>query len=295
MVALPLLAALLAGIAWTNDIKAAQTRAAAEARPLLLQFRDPLCEADRDPGGTAVGRAGGRPPHGSIIRGDILSPCAKMEEDVWGHPDTAVAASRFVAVLVPEGAARDVHRRYEVATLPTALVTDPWGNEIVRMINYVEREQFIRILNAIPANFEPAQAAGAALARDPDDVKARFALGRFYETRGLREIAERYYENALGRSGAREPRTRRDITVARASNLLRLGRASTSAKLFEQELQAWPDAPDDDVVLLGLVLAQHHERRTKEARAALEQMKKRFPASPYTARATQALEAQPAR
>jgi TolA-binding protein len=42
--------------------------------------------------------------------------------------------------------------------------------------------------------------------------------------------------------------------------------------------------------MLGLVLARAQEGRAKEARAVAEQMKKRFPQSPYTQRAQQALD-----
>jgi hypothetical protein len=292
MTLLPLVVLLLAGdgVAWTNEVKEAGLRAAAEGRPMVLQFRTALCEAEHDPGGQAVGPADARPGHGSLIRGDILSPCSKMEEDVWGHADTSRAMGRFVAVLVPETSSREVHRRYEVARMPTALVTDPWGNEIVRAVGYVERPTFLRILEAIPYDFAPARAAAVALAADPEDAKARFALGRFYETAGLREIAEKYYEKALLKPAAREARLRRDITVARGLNLLKLGKPGPAAKLFDEELAAWGEAPDNDVVMLGVVLARAQEGRTKEARAMAEQMKTRFPQSPYTRRAQQAVE-----
>jgi hypothetical protein len=292
MWSLSLVALLLLGddIAWTNDVKAAAVTAAEQGKPMVLQFRTAMCEAERDPGGVAVGPADGRPGHGSLIRGDILSACSKMEEDVWGHPDTAKAVGRFVAVLVPELSSRDVHRKYEVARMPTALVTDPWGNEIVRAVGYVERPNFLRIVEAIPYDFAPARPAAEALARDPEDVKARFALGRFYESTGLREIAEKYYEKALLKPAARESRLRRDITVARGLNLLKVSRPAPAGKLFEEELAAWPDAPDNDVVMLGVVLARLQEGRSKEARATVDDMMKRYPRSPYTQRAQQALD-----
>lgn len=281
---------LAAGITWTNDVPEALAKAATEGRPLLLQFRDPLCEATRDSGGQAVGRAGGRPAHGSVIRGDILSPCARMEEDVWGHAETARAAARFVSVLVPEGSTRDVHRRYEVGTLPTALVADPWGNEIVRMINYVERERFVRILDAMPASFGPVSAPAQALARDPEDAAARFALGRFYEQAGLREVAEKYYEKAALLPKGRALHLRRDLALARGLNLLRLGQAARAGEIFHDELAAGPAAADDDVLLLGVTLSLVQQKKGREARAAVEDMEKRFPKSPYTAKAREAVD-----
>jgi hypothetical protein len=249
-----------------------------------------MCEAEQDPGGVPVGRADPRPGHGSIIRGDILTPCAKMEEDVWAHPDTARSVQRFVAVIVPEISTRVVHRKYEVVRMPTALIADPWGNEIIRAVGYVERPTFLRILEAIPRDFTRARPAAEALARDPDDAKARFALAGFYESTGLREIAEKYYEKALLKPAAREPRLRRDITLARGLNLLKLKQPGPAGRLFEEELAAWSDAPDNDVVLLGMVLARLQEGRSKEARATVEDMKKRFPQSPYTQRAQQAVD-----
>jgi tetratricopeptide (TPR) repeat protein len=212
-----------------------------------------------------------------------------MEEDVWAHAETARAAGRFLAVLVPEGSDRDVHRQYQVATLPTALVADPWGNEIVRMINYVDRDRFVRILDAMPPSFGPAAVPARALAKDADDAGARFELGRFYEREGLREVAEKYYERAsLGPRG-REPRLRRDLAVARGLNLLRLKEAARAGDVFRGELAAGPAAPDDDVLLLGVTLALVQQGKRREAEAALAQMEQRFPESPYTAKAREAL------
>jgi len=278
------LAALLAAgpaIPWTHDYTKAFADAEEQRRPLLLFFRYNCDSAHAPINPLAVG--------GPIEHQEGLSPCERMQEDVWENAAIVTAAERYLPVIVDSGD-QTLQVRYQAVRMPTTLVTDPWGNEVFRSTGYLDREKMARILGAVPRDFTPLTPAGQTLKANPTDFGALVSAARFYEGASLPQVSDRLYAAALAAPGATDVPARRQAVISRGLILMsRLNRAEEAASLFEKELAAAPDGPGSDALLLGLVNARLTQGKRKEAEAAVKQMESRFAASPYTARAKENL------
>lgn len=264
-------------IPWMRDHDAA-FRAAEERRaPLLVQFSSASCP------GTIVGQA-------ASALNDEVSDCDRMEERVWSRDDVKAAAARYVPLLTGDTSDRTVTRRYEVATLPTTLIADPWGNEIVRLVHFVEAPRLVRILSALPADFAGLEPVGRALRERPDDPSLLVQAAAFYEGARLFEFAEKQYERAWRNEGARKDRgLRQRLGVARGTNLLRMGKASEASRAFRDAAEEAPSEPQADVALFGWMMAELQQGRRKDAEKPYELLLARHPSSRYTGRAKEAM------
>lgn len=282
--ALCLAAPAAAGIPWERDRDKAFTQAQEKRQPVLIYFMGNPCGKVHD-----VGEMDAR---GRVVHGDHRTDCELLEEDVWSKPDVAEALSRFVPVMTGDSQEVMLNRRYEVATVPTILFTDPWGNEIVRLVRYTPKDRVLQVAKAMPADFAELQEAAVALTKDPLRFDALLAAAAFYEKQSLRPIGERYYEKALQTETARtDPGGRRSAQIARGTNLLFMGKAPEAAAVFEQSRAEAPEGPQSELLLLGLVMSQQQAGRTAEAKRAFEELKRRFPDSPYTKKAEESLRA----
>jgi hypothetical protein len=291
-----LLAALIAAgpaIPWTRDYTKAFADAEEHRLPVLLFFRsecgggntpqNPLAVTVATPRGAASG--------GPIDHQEGLSPCDRMQADVWEYPAIIPLVERYVPVVLDSGD-KTLEVRYQAVRMPTTLITDPWGNEVFRTTGYLERDKMARILGAVPRDFAPLAAAGQALKANPTDFGALVSAARFYEEASLPQVSDRLYAAALSAPGGTDVAARRQVVISRGLILMaRLDRAPEAAGLFEKELAAAPEGPGSDALLLGLVNARLSEGKRKEAEAVVKRMESRFAGSPYTARAKQNLAA----
>jgi hypothetical protein len=281
---LVLLAAAGPGVPWTRDYVKAFSTAEEHRRPVLLFFREECGGGNLPQNPIEAG--------GPIVHQEGHSDCDLMNNDVWENRDIVDTASRFVPVML-EGGDRTLQVRYQAVRMPTTLVTDPWGNEILRVSGYFARDKMQRLLSAIPADFSGLEKAGQALRSNPRDFEALTGAAAFYEAARLPQVVERLYALALGTPRAAVPvDTWRKAVIARGVNLLlALGNPGTAASLFEAEVAAAPDAPGTDALLLGVVNARLQQGNRKEAETAVRTLEKKYPQSPYAQRARQNLDA----
>ncbi len=266
-------------VPWTSDLQAGFRAAAESGRPVLVHVTANPC--------------GYKAPIGNP--GDIhVTDCEKLEMDTLATPSFAEAAARFVPVVAnqatrvsgPEGASgRDFFREWRIGTVPTLLIADPWGNEVIRMVGPTPPQQAIRVLNAIPDDFKPLRTAGEALRDDPVRFDALLAAAAFYEGANLGVVAERYYERAsLVPAVKTDTTARRSLVIARGLNLLRLAKPKDAAKLFEDEAKRGLDGPQADVVLFGCAMASLAGGDAPRAQKIAADLSRRFPDSVYTKR-----------
>ncbi len=295
-----LLAAALAladrppSIPWQRDHSAAAIAAEEKRAPLLIHFRSDSCERTEVGGSAPTGTTPGSAPEtarssagpGGRRVGDATTDCDAMEETVWSSAAVIEAASRFVPVLTGDTADRTLTRRYEAATMPTTLIADPWGNEIVRLVHYVDAPRLMRILNAMPRDFSGLAPTGVALRRDPRDGETLLKAAAFYEGARLPEIAERYYERAAGSDDARaDAGLRARTALSRGTNLLRMGKPADAVAIFRGGSESSPNAPGADAILFGWMMAELQQGRLKEAERPYRDLVARFPDSKYAAKA----------
>jgi thiol:disulfide interchange protein DsbD len=69
--------------------------------------------------------------------------CKKMDHDVYAQPSVRALGGRYVFVRVDADRRPDVTRKYKVSGFPTAVVLDPGGREINRIIGYVDAQRFV--------------------------------------------------------------------------------------------------------------------------------------------------------
>jgi hypothetical protein len=283
---LPLALAALAasGVPWVRDYVRAFASSDEQRRPLLLFFREDCGGGNRPQNPIEVG--------GPIEHQEGLSSCDLMQQDVWESEAVRDAAARFTPIVV-DGGDRTLQVRYQVVRTPTTLVTDPWGNEILRVSGYYERAKVLRLLGAVPSDFAPLAPAGAALRANGHDFGALTSAAAFYQEHRLPQVVERLYSQALNGSRSAVPlQTWRQAVIARGLNLLAgLDNAEAAAGVFQQEWAAGPGDAGSDALLLGLVNARLQQGKRSEAAAAVRTLEQKHPGSPYTARARQVLDA----
>lgn len=281
-------------IPWQRDHGAASTAAEEKGAPLLIHFRSDDCERTSVGGSAPAGTTPGSAPEvarsgsglGGRSVGEAGTDCDAMEETVWSSPAVVEAAARFVPILTGDTSDRVLTRRYEAATMPTTLIADPWGNEIVRLVHYVDAARVLRILNAIPREFSGLAPVARALRKDPHDVDLLLKAAGFYENARLPELAEKYYERAAASDAARKDSVvRARVAVPRGTNYLRMGRPADAAQAFRAAFEDTPDAPQGDTVLFGWMMAELQQGRVKEAGRPYRELIARFPQSRYAARA----------
>lgn len=259
-------------IPWERDHGAAATAAEEKGAPLLIHFRSADCSTGRQE---------------YSVR-DAATDCDAMEETVWSSAAVMEAASRFVPVLTGDTSDRTLTRRYEVATMPTTLIADPWGNEIIRLVHYVDAPRVIRILNAVPRDFSALSPVALALRRDPRNGDALLKAAAFYEAARLPEIAEKYYERATASDAAGADAALRTRTaLARGTNLLRMRKPAEAAGVLRAAFEGAPQAAEGDAILFGWMMAELQQGRTKEAERPYRELLARFPDSKYAPKATE--------
>ena len=282
---LPLLLTAVAAssVPWVRDYVKALASSDEQRRPLLFFFREDCGGGNRPQNPNEVG--------GPIEHQEGLSSCDLMQQDVWESEAVVTASQRFTPVVV-DGGDRTLQVRYQVVRTPTTLVTDPWGNEILRVSGYYERAKMLRLLGAVPADFTALAPSGTALKADGSDFAALTGAAAFYQEQGLPQVVERLYSIALNGSRASVPlQAWRQAVIARGLNLMAgLKNAEAAAGVFQQEWAAGPGDAGSDALLLGLVNARLQQGRRSEAEAAVRTLEQKHPGSPYTVRARQVLE-----
>ena len=281
-------------IAWRGDSDAAYAQAQQEGRPLQVLFTGIECGEKAGVGDPLNG-------NGAAIVGakDFQDRCELLEADVLSQADVVSAAAGFVPVQGATQVAQarisedkeSLTRRYHVATVPTLLFADPWGNEILRLVGRIPKDAVLRVLASVPKDFAPLQATGPQLSQDPANAKTLVAHAAFYQKRGVLTAADRLYELALRSPDLKaDVAERRQVAIARGMTLMQMDKAADAAKLFEATLGEAPDGPASDALTFGWMMAEIHAGKVKEARSVYAELEKRFPTSPFTAKAKQNLD-----
>jgi Tfp pilus assembly protein PilF len=273
-------------------------------RPLLILFTGDPC-GEKAGIGYEDDAVPGRGHQGAVSDGARArthqTDCELLELDVLSTPEFASAAARYVPLVFHRGAKvtaggtaadDELQRRYQVGTIPTLLLADPWGNEMLRLIGRTPKDRAVQILSAMPASFAPLRAAGEVLRQDPEDLEALRSAAAFYEAARLGPIAERYYERAAGVPAARDDDGKReDVVLSRGLNLLKMGKPREAAEAFQAEAKRSPSGPRADAVHFGWAMAWLQAGDKGRAQRISEEMRKRFPQSPYTGKLEQNLAA----
>jgi thiol-disulfide isomerase/thioredoxin len=221
------------------------------------------------------------------VWGDWCPPCRRMDQDVWTNPEVVDAVRKFicVSVKVPPSGLRDDQqaelglRGYRVQGYPTIILFDPWRELILIESGFTYAHELIAELKEIPADYSSVRDFHLALVDDRDNSRALRALGAFYEPTSGFGIANRYYREALKKSGAKEdPSLRQTLVFDIAQNEIRRSDWKAAHSAFEHFHKEFPEARQDEV-LLGLVLSEVRQKDFAAAARHLQDLESRFPES----------------
>jgi len=160
------------------------------------------------------------------------------------------------------------HGRHPVKVFPTIMVLDPWREMLLFSEGYIHAKELAAILNEVPRDYNPVRTQREALNSDRNNSRALTRVGELYDQSTAFGIANRYYMEALTKPGAKEDDAlREDLTYRIALNEVRRADWGSARKRLLEFRAAFPQSKMMDQVLLGLVLADVRQGRTKHAEA----------------------------
>jgi tetratricopeptide (TPR) repeat protein len=127
-------------------------------------------------------------------------PCHQLDEEVFVRPEVGeFLGQHYVAVHLDaeKGEGPDIVDQYKVQAYPTMLVLESSGIEKGRLVDFLPADKFIEAMTRLAAGQNVLQDLVAAAEAEPDDAKARYALGRAYALAAQREQAEAEFEEVM--------------------------------------------------------------------------------------------------
>jgi tetratricopeptide (TPR) repeat protein len=127
-------------------------------------------------------------------------PCHRLDEEVFVRPEIGeFLGQAYVAVHVDaeKGEGPDIVAQYRVQAYPTMLVLESSGVEKGRIVDFLAPEAFVAAMQRIAAGQNVLQDLVAAVEAEPDDAKARYALGNAYALAARRAEAEDQFAEVM--------------------------------------------------------------------------------------------------
>lgn len=222
-------AAELPSIPWTSGWKAAERRARAEHKPMLVDFWAEWCEW-----------------------------CHELDRTTYRDASVVDLARGFVPVKInAEGtlAEMDMAAKHEVSTLPTIAFVSPGGRVFLRRTAYEGPDAFAATLRAAQRVGSEAISFETALDRNGRDAGALAGLGALLADQDLmkdaRDLLSRARRVDQARPVAERKRTRRLLAVAEQAR----GRRSESLSMLAEALALTPPDPAEDAAAARLQAA----------------------------------------
>src|ERR1700742_4421615 len=222
---------------------------------------------------------------------DWCGPCRAMEREVWPDVKIIAAMQKFVCVSIDVDKDQATAARYVANSLPTMVLADPFGNEMVRHKGYMHTADVLQAAEAIPVDFSPAVKWLSVLSKNDKDSEALTNLALFYRKINVCDLSNRYYERALKTNAVKaDDGIRETVILNMGLNHLRMQQFGDARKCFERYLKEMPNGTQCDNAMLGIVTTQIGQGKIGDAEKTFEQLKTKYPNSNATAMAAKNLE-----
>jgi len=217
--------------------------------------------------------------------------CHRLDQSTYVDPWVVRKAQAFVAVKVDtEGSRKEqaIAERYQVRTLPTIVFLSPEGRQLLR-VPFQGPGQFPNTLDAAREVAQQVMSWEEALARNPDDPRALFALGNHLFEQEYIDDARELLKKAVERDAQEDAESRRRARMLLAI-VEHVSRNFGEAERLVKEALALPPNPEDQPMLL-FVLGRTYVSwgRQADAVATLEVIVREYPGSPVAAKARETL------
>lgn len=248
-------------ISWQTNLQKASATALSANKPILIEFWADWCP-----------------------------PCKVMDAEVY--PDTAVikAMAKVLPVRIDVDKQGDVARKYEVASMPTLVFADSYGNELFRFTGTITAATMIQLLQELPGDVTNINQLARILAKDKENFTALESLGRELKAAGLFRSSNVYYGRAIrGRTAPEQVSTRGDILIAMGHNHLELKEFREAANAFQRYLKDFSGGRAEPEAMLGLGRALLFQNKRADAKRALQTLTARHKTGPTYSEAVRLL------
>jgi thiol-disulfide isomerase/thioredoxin len=242
-------------INWLTDISEAKAVALKTGKPILYDFTASWC-----------------------------GPCRKMDKEFWPRPDVVELSSQFVCVKVNFDREKVFASKYEIRAIPNVVVTDPWGRGLVGHKGFGPGTdtEILEKIKFLPTDFSSLISAGNALESNDKDIESLHKFAGFYQERKFFWLGNQFYQRLIKLES--DPLKRENVLVNVAFNYLRLGEPGNAIERFEILRKEYPQSPQNDLYLYGLILANvSKSERSPKAAVIFSELKRKFPSSKYVA------------
>lgn len=176
--------------------------------------------------------------------------------------------------------------KYKVLDLPTIIIIDPLGIELVRLTGLHAAKDVENTIRSLPKNVIELFDVLKQLSNSPHNVSLQLAVANVYQKLKMPDVSNKYLEPILGADTInQDSQLSEQVKQLLAINVAAMGKTRTAITLFETQLDEFPNSPSVPLYLYMLTKLYLQDLNDIKARDYLAILQRNYPTNPYTRRA----------